>query len=121
MGQHGMLVETHQVNERLKNWRELEPGAVMVGVNADVVYNGGWRTYMPIFIPDKCINCMICWFVCPDRAIVPSEKGDFGYFDYNHCKGCGLCGMHCPVKAIDMKLETDVDKTKIPNARNLHL
>ena len=27
--------------------------------------------------PESCINCMYCWWVCPDDAI--SLKGDAGY------------------------------------------
>ena len=65
---------------------------------------------------------MICWVNCPDIAIKSGdvncpEKGklgitkpefaNFGGFDLEHCKGCGICASVCPTKAIVMKPETD--------------
>jgi pyruvate ferredoxin oxidoreductase delta subunit len=33
---------------------------------------------------------------------VDADKGIMVSFDYDHCKGCGICASICPAKAIDM-------------------
>jgi len=60
---------------------------------------GGWRTERPVR-SDKCTKCMMCWMYCPDNAIGTDLE-----FDYDYCKGCGICAEICPVKCIEMKKE----------------
>ena len=65
---------------------------------------GGWRTFRPEKNEKKCINCLFCWIYCPDSSIIVKDEKMVG-FDYEHCKGCGICAKICPVKCIDMKRE----------------
>ncbi|AKB45854.1 Pyruvate:ferredoxin oxidoreductase, delta subunit [Methanosarcina sp. Kolksee] len=37
-------------------------------------------------------------------SIKPREDGFFEY-DYDYCKGCGICANECPADAIEMILE----------------
>lgn len=64
---------------------------------------GSWRTLRPIVDQDECIQCGICWKVCPDVAIFVDQDG--ATVDYDYCKGCGICAEECPVDAIDMEKE----------------
>jgi pyruvate ferredoxin oxidoreductase delta subunit len=65
--------------------------------------NAGWRTFRPAIDKDKCVNCLICYLVCPDGVIFKSEnKIDI---DYDFCKGCGVCANECNVDAIKMEKE----------------
>jgi pyruvate ferredoxin oxidoreductase delta subunit len=70
------------------------------------IYNetGGWRTFVPEIDVEKCIGCMLCYFYCPDAAIIV-EGGKAVAVDLAHCKGCGICAHECPPKAITMLLE----------------
>ncbi len=70
------------------------------------IYNetGGWRTYVPEIDVEKCIGCMLCYFYCPDAAIIVDGGKAVGV-DLAHCKGCGICAHECPPKAITMLLE----------------
>ena len=50
----------------------------------------------------NCFQCDNCFGVCPDNA-VQKVTGGHGYrFDYDYCKGCGLCVQECPCGAIDL-------------------
>ncbi|HYA35508.1 MAG TPA: FAD-dependent oxidoreductase [Candidatus Binataceae bacterium] len=54
----------------------------------------------------ECMSCDNCWTLCPDNAVLKvheSAKERSGYvFDYDHCKGCGICARECPVGFITM-------------------
>jgi pyruvate ferredoxin oxidoreductase delta subunit len=65
---------------------------------------GGWRTNVPTIDPAKCTGCMLCYFYCPDAAIV-IEDGKAVGIDLAHCKGCGICAKECPEGAIVMNVE----------------
>ena len=93
----------------LKSWKEIEIGGIIKNKNSECQFTGSWRTFRPIRDEKICINCMFCWSVCPDNAVV-GDNGNFGYFNYNHCKGCGLCAKICPVKCIAMKDEAEFRK-----------
>ena len=50
----------------------------------------------------NCFECDNCYGVCPDNAVIKLGPGNRFRFDYDYCKGCGLCAAECPCGAIDM-------------------
>jgi Pyruvate/2-oxoacid:ferredoxin oxidoreductase delta subunit len=38
--------------------------------------------------------------VCPDNAVIKLEPGQRYAFNYDYCKGCGICVSECPCGAI---------------------
>ena len=82
-------------------WKEHPFGATILEAGNAQYYNtGGWRTKRPC-LTGKCNDCLQCWIFCPDTA-VDVEDGKHIGFDYDHCKGCGICAKVCAVKAISM-------------------
>ncbi|MFO1326012.1 MAG: NAD(P)-binding protein [Rubrivivax sp.] len=53
----------------------------------------------------NCFECDNCYGVCPDNAVVKKGPGLRFAFDYEFCKGCGICAAECPCGAIDMVAE----------------
>jgi 2-oxoacid:acceptor oxidoreductase delta subunit (pyruvate/2-ketoisovalerate family) len=54
----------------------------------------------------NCFECDNCYGVCPDNAVIKLGPGLRFEFNYDYCKGCGLCAAECPCGAIDMVPET---------------
>ena len=50
----------------------------------------------------NCFECDNCYGVCPDNAVVKLGPGDRFAFNYDYCKGCGVCVAECPSGAIEM-------------------
>jgi pyruvate ferredoxin oxidoreductase delta subunit len=44
--------------------------------------------------------------VCPDAAITWNETKEQVEFNYDFCKGCGICANECPGMAIQMIRES---------------
>jgi pyruvate ferredoxin oxidoreductase delta subunit len=90
-----------------KTWKEIPLGGLILEAgNAETYKTGDWRSMRPILHKDKCVNCLNCWIVCPDTAVVVKDE-KLDHIDYDHCKGCGLCAAECPVNCIDMQPEGD--------------
>ncbi|HLN05411.1 MAG TPA: NAD(P)-binding protein [Acidimicrobiales bacterium] len=53
----------------------------------------------------NCFECDNCFGVCPDNAVVKLGSGSRYRFDYDYCKGCGICVAECPCGAILMEPE----------------
>ena len=53
----------------------------------------------------NCFECDNCYGVCPDNAVIKLGPGKRFKFDYDFCKGCGLCAEECPCGAIVMLAE----------------
>jgi 2-oxoacid:acceptor oxidoreductase delta subunit (pyruvate/2-ketoisovalerate family) len=54
----------------------------------------------------NCFSCDNCYGVCPDNAVLKFGGEDEPYaFDYDYCKGCGICAAECPCGAIEMIAE----------------
>jgi len=50
----------------------------------------------------NCFECDNCYGVCPDNAVVKLGPGNRFAFNYDYCKGCGVCVSECPCGAIEM-------------------
>ena len=53
----------------------------------------------------NCFECDNCYGVCPDNAVVKLGPGKKFRFNYDYCKGCGICANECPCGAIEMVRE----------------
>ena len=70
--------------------------------------------YIPLFFPDRCIQCAQCDATCPDMVFQfqpGTYKGremmiNMG-LDYYHCKGCMRCVTICPVNALVAAKESE--------------
>lgn len=92
------------INEKI-TWQDITPGAeIYEPATSLLVDTGEWRVMRPVFIEDKCKQCLLCVPFCPDSAI-PVKEGKRGEFDFAHCKGCGICVKTCPFDAIDFVKE----------------
>jgi 2-oxoacid:acceptor oxidoreductase delta subunit (pyruvate/2-ketoisovalerate family) len=54
----------------------------------------------------NCFECDNCYGVCPDNAVIKLGPGKRFAFNYDYCKGCGMCVSECPCGAIKMVPET---------------
>ena len=53
----------------------------------------------------NCFECDNCYGVCPDNAVIKLGPGKRFQFNYDYCKGCGICVSECPCGAIRMEAE----------------
>ena len=53
----------------------------------------------------NCFECDNCYGVCPDNAVIKLGPGKKFEFNYDYCKGCGICVEECPCGAIKMEPE----------------
>ncbi|MCL2217893.1 MAG: 4Fe-4S binding protein [Defluviitaleaceae bacterium] len=86
---------------KLVSWKEITHGShIFEAGNAVNFKTGDWRSHMPVFIAEKCKQCMLCFPVCPDSAIILKD-GEMQGFDLDFCKGCLVCKAVCPFNAIE--------------------
>jgi 2-oxoacid:acceptor oxidoreductase delta subunit (pyruvate/2-ketoisovalerate family) len=52
-----------------------------------------------------CNECENCYVFCPDASILKREGKIFHQVDYDFCKGCGVCFVECPRRAISLEEE----------------
>ncbi len=50
----------------------------------------------------NCFECDNCYGMCPDNAVIKLGPGKRFEFNYDYCKGCGVCAAECPCGAIEM-------------------
>jgi 2-oxoacid:acceptor oxidoreductase delta subunit (pyruvate/2-ketoisovalerate family) len=50
----------------------------------------------------NCFECDNCYGMCPDNAVIKLGSGQRFKFNYDFCKGCGICAQECPCGAITM-------------------
>ena len=50
----------------------------------------------------NCFECDNCYGVCPDNAVIKLGPGMRFEFNFDYCKGCGICSVECPCGAITM-------------------
>ncbi|NHJ19817.1 MAG: pyruvate ferredoxin oxidoreductase [Candidatus Lokiarchaeota archaeon] len=82
-------------------------GSVQKPVKGEAGKTGTWSSKKPIIDLEKCIpvksgkpSCFNCWLYCPEAVVTRTIPPKI---DLEYCKGCGICQMECPVKAISME------------------
>jgi len=50
----------------------------------------------------NCFECDNCYGICPDNAVIKLGPGNRFRFNFDYCKGCGICAVECPCGAIKM-------------------
>lgn len=83
-------------------------GYICQGGTSKEYITGGWRSMRPVWDPEACTNCMMCWIVCPDSSIVVADEKMTG-IDYDHCKGCGVCVHECRFGALEFIREDEAE------------
>lgn len=82
----------------MMGWKEIPPGMVLLEPGSALkIKTGSWRTFKPVWKEENCIQCFLCWLYCPDNA-VKVKDGKRQDFDYDYCKGCGVCALQCSGK-----------------------
>lgn len=94
------------VKQRTKMLETLPKIVGPVSVKVSDVHTGVWRYRRPVIRHDDCIRCGICAEYCHCGVI---EKAEVMTVDYTYCKGCGICTVECPKKAIDFVLESEFE------------
>lgn len=88
--------EARSIHMRLKGFKEVYPA-----FDQDDIISEAERC----FSCGLCFDCGNCYMYCPDNAVQKSKTTGFFEFDYDFCKGCGLCAKECPCHYIQMTLE----------------
>jgi NADPH-dependent glutamate synthase beta subunit-like oxidoreductase len=88
--------EARPIHMRLKGFKE-----IYSGFDPDDIIAEAERC----FSCGLCFDCGNCYMYCPDNAVKKSKTTGYYEFDYDFCKGCGLCAKECPCHYIQMTLE----------------
>jgi len=88
------------------NWKEMPKGGIIDDAGNSREYKtGNWVPKKLNFDKETCINCSLCWPVCPDDAIIFDKDGNMIGVDRDHCKDCGLCVKACPTGSLSFEKE----------------
>ncbi len=75
-------------------------------IEGSIAHDGAHAEATRCFSCGECMACDNCWTLCPDNAVLKAEQPGtrkWRYvFDYDHCKGCGICAHECPVGYVAM-------------------
>ena len=83
-------------------WQDITPGGIITDAGtANEFKTGDWRSEAPVWLQEKCKQCLLCFPVCPDSSIPLDADGKRTDFDFDHCKGCMVCKEVCPFGAIE--------------------
>jgi len=97
--------DCHWIDLRFEDARLSAP-AIHGAATSLHLKTGDWRTMRPVIDKAVCNRCSLCHTFCPDGVIALDDK-QYPHIDYDHCKGCLICLVQCPCKAISVVAEHD--------------
>ena len=63
-----------EINKSTPACRMTTGGDIYEAGNAREFKTGDWRSVRPVYIPEKCTQCGLCFPVCPDNAIPVTKE-----------------------------------------------
>ena len=64
-----MKTKAKDINEKI-TWQDITVGTeIYEPATSVLVQTGDWRVMKPVFLEDKCKQCMLCVPFCPDSQI----------------------------------------------------
>jgi len=100
-----------KLNTEFNNWQELNLGGIIKSGTSVNFKTGDWRSKVPIWQKENCIQCLNCWAFCPDNSVFIKD-GKREQYDYNFCKGCGICAEECAANKKTIRNLTKTEPTK---------
>ncbi|MFA6457860.1 MAG: 2-oxoacid:acceptor oxidoreductase family protein [Patescibacteria group bacterium] len=89
---------------KLPGWRDMPLGAAIQNPGSSRHYaTGNWSHQTCEWTKSTCINCQLCWPVCPHDAIIVKDGKMLG-IDATKCTACGLCVVACPTRPKSLKI-----------------
>ena len=88
-------------SKRLPKGRIKEFTEVTLGLSESVALREAERC----FSCGTCNECENCYIFCPDASILKKGEKISQQVDYDFCKGCGICFVECPRRAISLEEE----------------
>ena len=83
-------------NNKQNTEEKILGGVISDSGNSTEYKTGNWVNKTLKFVSKNCINCTLCWGVCPDDAIILDKDGNMIGVNTDFCKDCGLCTQICP-------------------------
>ncbi len=119
--EHGVYGKNREMRSDIPKWgyQNAPVGGInpLCGNSVITDLSPSRQGYIPVFIPERCINCGMCDSTCPDM-VFQFKKGIYKGremmvnqgLDYYHCKGCLRCVAVCPTQALVRGLESESEK-----------
>ncbi|MGZ3771603.1 MAG: 2-oxoacid:acceptor oxidoreductase family protein [Bdellovibrio sp.] len=93
-------------------WSNAPIGGVITNPGNSILkdHSASRKGFVPRLIKDVCFNCGYCDMVCPDYCFVweKNSKPNLLGIDYQYCKGCQKCITACPVQALVLTAESEL-------------
>ena len=87
---------------KLESGQIIGPGAAVSRIT------GAWSQEKAKIDQEKCIQCLQCFFHCPEGTI--HKEGETVKVIKTYCKACGICVSVCPVNAITLEEVKDFNE-----------
>ncbi|MCG3216056.1 MAG: 2-oxoacid:acceptor oxidoreductase family protein [Candidatus Heimdallarchaeota archaeon] len=81
--------------------RTLENGQIIGPGSALIRVTGTWNHHKSKIVQEKCNQCLLCLFHCPEGTI--NREGENLSVNRKYCKACGICKAVCSSDAIMME------------------
>jgi len=93
--------------KRQKEFKRLPKGRIkeFTEVTSGLTENAALREAERCFSCGTCNECENCYIFCPDASILKKGEEISQQVDYDFCKGCGICFVECPRRAISLEEE----------------
>jgi 2-oxoacid:acceptor oxidoreductase delta subunit (pyruvate/2-ketoisovalerate family) len=76
-----------------------------IEVTSGLTENAALREAERCFSCGTCNECENCYIFCPDASVLREGEKISQQVDYDFCKGCGICFVECPRRAISLEEE----------------